>query len=634
MSQLPRRAPLKQFPVTQILYKTLPKVGLVAKKPVIVSEKLCDDVTQRLSPYLLRNPPVDILDLWPGPGILSSKVNDLLKPRRHVLIEPNLKTFGALLKPLAQSRPCYKLVSTELKPDVDWLDILSRYFPEQGPSNTDNSGVLPRNDTLLVMAHPPPPLSSKDHMSGSRWFLNFVETCLWQTDLHRYGSVRLLASISPIDSRSILPSLIHERERPAVLSEHLAGHAFAVAASHDPTRLRDWAAQKHFDVFAGSAARVAQRTSEAGFITPAERQQPPLELAPEAPLVGNKPTPYVTRARSNQHDKYLAAFKAFDKADPESPGYDKIKKARSRASVQLSQENRQAHARNLLTDRQVQIYGLNKSISRLAADPEAKLADLDPIVKEVEALTTTLAEEMAQHHFDTTRAVPYLIDDRRAAFDTGSYDDAVLLWDRRPFEPLVIHEDEMYPRGLNRTLLYFEADPNAHSAKRLSRLTQDQQYAAYEAFEAFSFCLSGSHLLTVEKLMEILFPAFTANEIVKAFPSLARFASKRPKPNFDDLPKTLHYEPDFKPPALPSTTEGKEATYKPDPAYCYQENLDYDLSGVRCRVLPTSTLWDIFAKYSEHAKDHSIVQLSRSFGGNVTNARSGIYQGNFKTRRI
>ncbi|KAL2846980.1 hypothetical protein BJY01DRAFT_169286 [Aspergillus pseudoustus] len=626
MPQHTRWTAVSRFPVTKALSKTLSRAGTVGKKPVIVSEKLCDDVLQRLSPYLLRNPPVDILDLWPGPGILSSKVNDFLKPRRHVLMEPNLKYFKSFLEPLTQSRSCYELVSIDLKPEQDWQSLLSKHFPEQGPSNTDNSGFLPRNDSLLVLASPPPPSSRKDHFSGARWFLTFLETCLRQAHIHSYGSVRLLASISPTDTRNILPTLIHERERPAMLTEQLARHAFAVATTDDPTR-SDWIVQRQYDILADGAARVAQRASEAGISNPAERKLPPLELAPESPIAGTKPTPYSPRIRTGQNEKYIAAFEAFDKADPKSPDYEKVKQLRSRAATSLNQENRQSHVRKLIVGEQARIDELNKAISRLAADPKIKLADLEPVVKEIEARITALAEETAQHHFDLTRAIPYLIDDRRATLDTGSFDDATLLWDRRPFEPLLIHEEEAYPREIGRTLFYFEADQNAHAAKRLSRLTQQQKYMAFEVLDAYTLSLSLSRVPNVVKLTESLFPGLSTNQVIEAIPSLAQFASKRPKPDFDSLPKTLHYDASFKPPSSPSAsaTKNEKTESDPDPVYCYQENLDYDLSQTRCRILPISTLWDMFAKYAERSTGHSVVQLTRMLGGNVTMARSGVY---------
>ena len=108
-----------------------------------------DDVLKRVSPYLRRNPPVDILDLWPGGGFLSSKVNTLLEPRRHLLVEPNIN-FHGLLTPLVESKPCYKLVQEHIYGKCDWVDFFATHFPQQGPGNRESSGVIPKNDTLPV----------------------------------------------------------------------------------------------------------------------------------------------------------------------------------------------------------------------------------------------------------------------------------------------------------------------------------------------------------------------------------------------------------------------------------------------------------------------------------------------------
>ncbi|KAL2836599.1 hypothetical protein BJX68DRAFT_274492 [Aspergillus pseudodeflectus] len=623
MPALTRWSPLSRYPLTESLSKFMPTAGNAGKKPVFVSESLCDDILQRLSPYLLRNRPVDILDLWPGPGLFSSKINDFLKPRRHVLVEPDLKKFKDFLEPLAQSRSCYELVSTKIQTEKDWGPaLLSKHFPEQGPSCTDNSGPLPRNDTLLVLASPPPPTSTKDHFTVSRWFMTLMEACLQQRQLNTYGSVRLLVSVGAKDAKTILPSLIHERQRPAILTEQAARHAFLVAATDDSAS-GDWAFQKQYDILRDGAARVAQRASEAGVVTPVEREfsLSTLELAPDGSLVGKIPAPYQPRIKTAQHEKYIAAFQTFDNARPESPDYDKLRRARNRAFTRLNQENRQAYARKLVVDKYAQLDELNKSISRLAADQTTKLTDFDPVIKEIEAVEESIAEWMSEHHFDTSRAVPYLVDDRLASLHSGSFDDAVLLWDRRPFEPLLIGSEEIYPRETSKCLLYFEADPNAYAARKLQQLTPEQRYIAYDALEAYTLSLTGLQIHTIKNVTDCLFPALTTNEIIKAIPSLAQYASKRPKADFDSLPKTVHHNPEYKIPPLPSSLKTQ------DPVYCYQENLDYDLSSVRSRVLPISTLWDLFAKYATDCdpKQHSIVQLTRYFGGTVTTARGGIW---------
>ncbi|KAL2865831.1 uncharacterized protein BJX67DRAFT_372964 [Aspergillus lucknowensis] len=596
-----RWTPLAQFPVTKALSESLPRFRTAIEgKPHIVSEPLCDDIVQRLSPFLLRNRPVDILDLWPGPGILSSKVNDLLKPRRHVLIESDLEHYRSLLAPLAESRPCYELVSMDKRSLSNWETLLTEYFPDQGPSNSDKSGALARNDTLLVLANPPPAANNKDHFSGSRWLSVFMETCLQQTGLHAYGSVRLLASMTNWESSMVLPRTITQRTRPAVLTEQLAIHAFEVAAP-EGSLLASAASQRQYDMLVGSASRTAQRTSENKTAIPAGRKFPAFELAPHSPSPGRKPVPYTPRVRTDQNKKYVRIFEEFDQADTKSP---ELRKKRSTATAQLNQENREAYIREVLTTKQAELDELNKSISRLAADPNSTLESLGPVVEEIKALRKSIAKQISEHHFDVTRPLSYLIDNRRAAFYTGSFDDAVLLWDRRPFEPLLVHPNEYYPREKDRTVVYFEANPNAPVAQVLRYLTPEQREAAWRAFDALSFSIATANALTLSKLAEILLPNHSCNEIIKTVPSLAKYASKHPKPDFDTLPKTLHYS-------------------KPDPISCYQENLDYDLSGVRARIVAASTLWELFAAYAKNGGDHSVIQLCRFMGGTLTSAHLG-----------
>lgn len=524
--------------------------------------------------------------------------------------------------PLAKSRPCYELVSMDMRSVWDWEPVLSKYFPDQGPSNSDKSGALARNDTLLILAHPPPGSSTKDHFSGARWFSVFMETCLQQTGLHAYGSVRLLASLSTSDSSVALPRTITQRTRPAVLTEQLALHAFEVAAPSDQL-LGSWASQREYDMLAGSAARAAQRTSEKVIANPDERRFPTFEPAPQSPSPGRKPVPYTWRVKTDQNKKYVQLFEEYDNADPKSPGYAELTKKWRRAVVQLNQENRHAFTRKVITTKEAEADELNKSISRLAADPKSTLESLIPIVEEIDTLRASIAKDISEHHFDVTRSLHYIIDNRRAAFHTGSFDDAVLLWDRRPFEPLLVHPNEYYPREKDRAVIYFEANPNAPVAQVLRSLTPAQQEAAWRAFEAFSLSLATSttsNILTLSNLAELLLPNHSTNDIVKAVPSLARYASKRPKADFDTLPKTLHY----------NTYEGsqEDTDSKPDPISCYQENLDYDLSDVRARIVPALSLWELFAAYAKRGVDHSVVHLCRALGGTMTAAQMGFMETN------
>ncbi|KAL4949183.1 hypothetical protein BDW69DRAFT_174963 [Aspergillus filifer] len=608
MPAAPRWKALPQFPITTKLRAVLPTKRAVSK-PHVVSEKLCDDILQRVSPFLLRNAPVDILDLWPGAGVLSAKVNAFLKPRRHVLIEPEMKSFKSLLAPLAKKNPSYILHEEPINNLRDWQSLF-QLLPEQGPSNTDSNGSLPRNDTLLVLAQLPEFRSAKNHFTGARWMSVFAEECLRQVGLHSYGSVRLLASMSSSDITSILPRQISSRSRPSLLTEQVALHAFEVASTMDETRAT-WGSAKQWETLVGGLARVEQRASEQNVVVPLGREYPPIEKAPDSPLPARIPVPYYPRLKTPAHEKYLQDIKEADSASPDAPNYKKLLKQKSTAATKLKFENKQVAIRTDATNMQNRIDDLNKSISRLAADPNSTLASLKPIVRQIEALRKASAELESQHHFETTRNIPQLRDDRRAAYHTGNYDDALLLFDRRPFEPLLIDAPELFPRDEYRSFLYFEADPNPRILTRLKPLDEKTYDLASRFFTSFTLSLQVNNMLTVPKLMEKFFSNYSANDMVKAVPALATHASKRPKPNFDLIPKTLHPGSDV-----------ANSSAKPDPVSCFQENLDYDLSDVSCRILSPETLWDISIEYAKTGNNQSTLQLNRLMGGSMTTAQT------------
>ncbi|KAI9045543.1 uncharacterized protein KD926_007959 [Aspergillus affinis] len=601
------------FPLTQTLTKAFPqgqKKSVLT--PEIVSEKLCDDILHRLSPLLLRNRPVDVLDLWPGAGLWSSKINDLLQPRRHILVEPNA-IFQPVLKPLLDSRPCYKLLPTNPLAS-NFLSLLTKIFPEQGPSNSNRTGPM-TNDTLLVLAHPPPPASKKDHFSPARWWASFMDHCIRNTGLSSHGSVRLIAFVPPVDAQSILPRTSFDKKRPAVLTEAIALHAFEVAAPQDPGI---WMTHKGWDLAHQSAARVAERAAEQGIVTPEDREWPPYELAPEAPDPGLKPVPYVPRIRTKTHTRMIDTMNAeqelLDKKARTTKTDKPLKRSEkySRVIRNLNQENRHAFARQELNKRHEKIEELTRSLSRAAADPQANSTTLRPLVNEIEALKSEIAQMRSKVHYDAIKQTPITMDDRRVVLPTGNIDDATLLWDRRPFEPLAIDPLELYPREAERTMIYFEPDSNPPAMRKLYQLEPAQRREALHLFEALTSTFSIRPLLITE-LFESAFPKRDINSLVQAVPSLATFAMKTLKPDFDSLPKTIH-------------GDVEDAGGKPlDPVHCYQENLDYDLSDVRLRSLSAKTIMDICVEYQKSDQQQTATQLSRLLGGSQTSFKTGDY---------
>lgn len=564
------------------------------------------DCLQRLSPYLKQNPPLDILDLWPGDGIWSSQVNEYLRPRRHVMIEPQLEVYGPFLQPLAKSKECYKLASGNIHA-TDWLDVFRRYLPEQECDKNLEDGPFPRNNSLLVLAKPPAPFSAKDHNTPARWWSAMMEGCMLQTGIHIYGSVRILAAIPITDMQAILPRTVFDRKRPALLTENVALHTIEIASAYDP---EPWHSLKTWDSIQNNYSRVAERAAANGVITPPGREAVTLQLAPDNPKP-QKGVPYHPRARTEGHDSWLAVIQKGEKMAQEKGKHEpeKVKLAKQNAIKALSGlkfDNRTALVREELTKDTMVIDGRMRDLCRAAADTSLTTEQVQAIDTDIANLQSNLANKIKGLHFRLHRGWERHLDDARIESYSNDLEDSVLLWDKRPFEPLRIEHDEVFPMapGAARTLLYFEPDAQPSAMRDINKVAPQKREELMQLFEALSITFGTRHQMTITELTQALFPSRSTNELVKLMPGLIKYAAKRIKPNCGPV-------------ALPDPSLKAEE--------CFQENIDYDLSESRLRCVSAHTLWEILLEYQKHALDLSSLQFVRLLGGTLTSFRAGDY---------
>lgn len=546
---------------------------------------------------------MDIIDLWPGAGLWSSKVNDFLQPRRHILVEPDTGAFGGILEPLAKSKPCYQYL--RLSPFRD-LEKIAKYIPEPSLSSGDRDGALTKNDSLLILANPPLSVSSKDHFRPARWWSAFMETCINASELNAYGCVRVVASFPTNEARSIIPRSVGDRRRPAILTEALASNVFEVAATHDPG---SWVMFTGWDLMVDGAAHVAKKTAEQNVAVPPGREPSPIPMAPESPYQLQIPSPYLPRVRTSLHDKYMAQFKAAENA-----GDDPSAKALQRTMVtKLNYDNREAFTMHKRSDEQIMIDRLVRRLARDAANPDLDFKALKPLDDQIKELRTAWEAEMAKLRVQNRNFIATLTDSKRCALQSDDFDKALLAWDRRPFEPLFINqEEELYPSSIRNTVFYFEADANSPVVRKLKQADPADRGEILRIFDALCLSLSSRIGVTAGELIRVLFSDRSTNEVVKAVPSLATHAFKRLKPDFDSLPKTIH--------AHPSDLETTEPL---DPAQCFQENLDYDLNDVRLRVISATTLMDLAIEYKKSPGSLDSMHVSRAVGASLTTFRTG-----------
>ncbi|KAJ5692519.1 hypothetical protein N7462_001942 [Penicillium macrosclerotiorum] len=604
-----RWAPLSKYPVTKILHKSLqgklPRRN--ATQSNIVDEQLCSNILDLLSPYLSRNAPVDVLDLWPNAGVFSSKVNNFLRPRRHVLIEPFLDLYKPCLEPLAKSKPCYELLSTDIYTMKDWDQIFKKHLPEQTIPRTQEAAVLPKNDSLLVLASPPCQSLKSDHFTPQRWWCAMMEDCMKQKNIHQYGSVRMIVTLPPDEVEAILPRSIGERRRAAVLTENVALHAMEVASLYQEEP--SWVTIKPLDYTKFGMERVAEKVAEQSIAIPPYRERPPLEYAPECTYTGKRSIPHSPRLRTNRHQEVSSIIK---EEEASRVGKQRASKALQDATKYLHKENQIAHVRDDIARKKIDIEETMGDLCYAAADVTKSAKELEELDQNIAQQEAAWQELFSQTHYRLYKSWDRIVDDYRMLNHLKKYDKSTLLYDQRPFEPLRVYIEEIYPRD-PRSVIYFEPDSNAPALQRLQNLSPERVSKLQEFSEALTLVFGNRNRLTLDELFQQMFPTRSTNDLVKAIPGLAGIARKRLKPGSGPI-------------ALADTSS--------DPPLCFQDNIDYDLSETRIRSIPTPVIWDILLEYEKTATDFSIVQFTRQLGGTLTSFRAGYSVASDNSKRL
>ncbi|KAL2179501.1 uncharacterized protein P884DRAFT_194557 [Thermothelomyces heterothallicus CBS 202.75] len=188
----------------------------------IVSEKLCDDTLNYIKSTLTRHEGCDLIDIFPGAGVWSQKLNDLLRPRSHILMEPDEEFYKPYLQPLLD-RPGARLLPESgivweqlnkiLSPEVLPHQVERRYSPKEMPE---------RNDTLLVTMN-----LAMYPKRRFRTFESLAQLVLFQVIssirpgglFQKYGLVRMLIWAENSEKMSVLPRTVQRRKKMAIEAE-------------------------------------------------------------------------------------------------------------------------------------------------------------------------------------------------------------------------------------------------------------------------------------------------------------------------------------------------------------------------------------------------------------------------------
>lgn len=605
-----------------------------------VSLSLCDDVLARLAPSLTRYNNCDIIDVFPGASLWSSKVHKLINPRRHLLIEPDTREYQRFLDPLLQA-PDSRYRHLAFDPlDLHTYDRIfdEDHLPEQTKGGT--AGRLGLNNSLLVIANL---TYNQEFTSRGHLLMRYMEACWDQTLFHRYGLVRILAMLPEEDVDAVLPKAIQKRKRTAVVGETVSRSIVEVATSAPNTA---WWAMKGSDTLSRSVDQTAERAQKAELVSPPGREFPPITLAPQPNSKGDS---IVQRPKHNWHDEVIALRSTRLKRPPKGSRAELQKDSKYAPWYELQRLNRLLAVENRIEvvvrkalEIQAEIDAHEQTAHNLAADaanPSAKL------VKEVEAVRA--AKERQAAVLDKFRAAPtrfdqFLEEERAFAGRQAGTSVPLLPWDRRPFEPLVIDQEELYPRSAV-SILDFVPDPDSPMLQTLRTLrvdsdsplslssapkqntinsntnTEDPDKTYAALLRVFSHILGAFSMRGGQPLsdfLSLLFPGRSATDLITAVPELAPYATPTAfVPMTDRERMRLKQRAARAAVAAPdgagaTSADADDADSNPSKGVTARSTNDGDLraslttydnrsafSGVRLRALPVTLVWRLTVEW-------------------------------------
>lgn len=391
----------------------------------ITNDELCDDILSYIGPSLERHRGCDILDIYPGAGLWSSKLHDFLQPRSHVLLEPDHELYKPFLQPLLD-KPGTKLLP---KSGIVWRELNSVLTPEHLPNQRTPDNLDERNDTLLVTAnlafHPKKRFLNFESVAALvlHQFVSAIRTGgLFQ----RYGLVRMLIWTRTDDKLSFLPRNIQRRRRQALENDLTCEWVYEVCGGEAASA--SWFARDEAINEASLVATLKKMRSARLKIPPGRQPEGYQEALAIAKARRRGPVPgKIIPTFKRPYQDILADLEAASvgQGDPdEGPSDPKsLKVYQWRANADQRKAERLLYYSSSLDD----IIALHKAGNVDAEDIAAAELEWQSEVREI---PRTFLDEFITYK------------DNLHAFRA---DPPLLQWDRRSYEPMTVQAEEFYP---------------------------------------------------------------------------------------------------------------------------------------------------------------------------------------------
>ncbi|KAF1956621.1 S-adenosyl-L-methionine-dependent methyltransferase [Byssothecium circinans] len=442
----------------------------------IVSPDLCDDVIEYIRPSLEKYKGCDIIDLNPGVGVWSQKLHDFLQPRTHILVEPS-EAFDPLLMPLVEkSNSTYKFFRGNVgrHEEVERL-IQSGLLPHQQRVSRGDKNAYKLNESLLVTGTLgwEPRLPGLGFDSMMKQLLVHWGAKAWTHDgYHAWGPVRSLFWGSSEEIRTCIPRAASHHTKYSFFMDLLSKNTEVVTGDHvarTAGRAATGGREPQHEI--QSIVRAMQRGRKNGKELPAHRRENVHDFAQEIErLTDGTGTMSLIEILDYLREKEMAGVSTVGINTGSSIQMVEAEKDfennRSKYMEIRSRSNSRTNEEKEFYTKEGKRFALQQASTKRAQLRKIELEGLAKLAEEIYDLECWVAgmqdgsgkdSELAklrekEEDFEHRKAKINLNYLTALASET---DDRLILrspverlqWDLRPYEPLVMRNDEVWPQN-------------------------------------------------------------------------------------------------------------------------------------------------------------------------------------------
>jgi mitochondrial transcription factor 1 len=393
--------------------------------------------------------------------VWSRHLHDALKPRRHVLVEPERDTLGKTLDSLLKQGKQYVHTDTV----TEALDPANHLLSSEALASS-NQGYTKQNPSLLISVNLSGPGLTTNRYIGpaAGYFFNNLHASLFglREDLYRYGLVRVLAWVPQDASSALLPRGVNSRSKASLRLEAAFSMNQIVGLSQAETHSRD---RRWHDL---DMQNLRELRPHSNHLPPNRKDEQPLPF-----LSSLEPKPEVWRSAQFTTDaKFIDEWLALDeKIMSTDPAWlaNRVFEYVPRRTKDKQDGPEKMRWRRLYT-RAKSAHTRHKKVAAVV-HWQQDLEDRWRTHLHAGEADTSLVESFQDEAHQVKAAIDALSSDariqtRKTIDDYRAYKSVprALEWNRRTFDPLVVQPDEFSPA---RPLTLIDITPDSNFRRLL-----------------------------------------------------------------------------------------------------------------------------------------------------------------------